>query len=82
MRDFSSFKRIVVKVGTNLLSSADGIDENRINNLCTQIAKLREMGYQVLLQVLLDLVQKRLNIKIGLYIFPCVKHVPLLDNQF
>ena len=49
MRDFSSYKRIVVKVGTNLLSSANGIDENRINNLCAQIAKLREMGYQVLL---------------------------------
>ena len=49
MRDFSSFKRVVVKVGTNLLSSADGIDESRINKLCAQIAKLREMGFQVLL---------------------------------
>lgn len=49
MRDFSSFKRVVVKVGTNLLSSADGIDEKRIDSLCSQIADLRDMGYQVLL---------------------------------
>lgn len=49
MRDFSSVKRIVVKVGTNLLSSAGGIDKNRIRALVDQIALLREQGIQVLL---------------------------------
>lgn len=49
MRDFSSFRRVVVKVGTNLLSTEDGIDNARIDDLCAQIADLRDKGYQVLL---------------------------------
>lgn len=49
MRDFSHVKRIVVKVGTNLLSMNDGIDESRIDNICAQIANLKNKGYQVLL---------------------------------
>jgi glutamate 5-kinase len=48
-RDFSSVKRIVVKVGTNLLSTQDGIDEDRIEIIVSQIAELTEMGYQVIL---------------------------------
>ncbi|MCY1152506.1 MAG: glutamate 5-kinase [Sphaerochaetaceae bacterium] len=48
-RDFSNTKRIVVKVGTNLLSSETKIDENRIEDIVKQIAKLRNMGYQVVL---------------------------------
>lgn len=49
MRDFSSVKRIVVKVGTNLLSDKDGVDRNRIRELVDEIATLRDKGIQVLL---------------------------------
>ena len=49
MRDFSSVKRIVVKVGTNLLSCRDGIDKSRISSIVGQIASLKENGYQVIL---------------------------------
>ena len=49
MRDFSNVKRVVVKVGTNLLSSKDGIDKNRIKIIVDEIAALKEMGYQVIL---------------------------------
>ncbi|MGH4038928.1 MAG: glutamate 5-kinase [Sphaerochaeta sp.] len=48
-RDFSNVKRIVVKVGTNLLSTEHGIDEERIEIIVTQIASLTKMGYQVIL---------------------------------
>ncbi|MFA6844223.1 MAG: glutamate 5-kinase [Sphaerochaetaceae bacterium] len=48
-RDFSKVKRIVVKVGTNLLSAKDGIDLLRIENIVTQIANLRQEGYHMLL---------------------------------
>lgn len=49
MRDFSRVRRIVVKVGTNLLSSGEGIDEGRVRDICRQIAELKNMGYQVIL---------------------------------
>ncbi len=49
MRDLSSLKRIVIKAGTNILSSPDGIDIGRIRSIVSQIAKLQERGYQVLL---------------------------------
>ncbi len=49
MRDFSKTRTIVIKAGTNLLSSAEGIDSARIKDLVSQIVKLREMGKQVLL---------------------------------
>ena len=49
MRDFSSVKRIVIKAGTNLLSSSTGIDKDRIRSIVDQIATLRELGYQVIL---------------------------------
>lgn len=49
MRDFSKAKRIVIKVGTNLLTTADGIDEKRIQDIVNQVAKIREMGHQVIL---------------------------------
>ncbi len=48
-RDFSNTKRIVVKVGTNLLSSETKIDEHRIEEIVKQIAKLKDMGFQVVL---------------------------------
>ncbi len=49
MRDFSSVKRVVIKAGTNLLSSQKGIDMERVKAIVDQIATLRDMGYQVLL---------------------------------
>lgn len=49
MRDFSHVKRIVVKVGTNLLTTKDGIDESRIADIARQVAALKDRGYQVLL---------------------------------
>ena len=49
MRDFSAVRRIVIKVGTNLLSSGHGIDAARIRTICAQISELKNMGYQVIL---------------------------------
>ena len=49
MRDLSAVKRIVIKVGTNLLSSEQGIDEGRVLSICRQISELKNMGYQVIL---------------------------------
>lgn len=48
-RDMSSIHRIVVKVGTNLLSTKDGIDEGCIDDIAEQIVKLQKKGLQVLL---------------------------------
>ncbi|WP_206363107.1 glutamate 5-kinase [Sphaerochaeta halotolerans] len=49
MRDLSSVRRVVVKVGTNLLSSERGIDEHYIDVIVDQLAHLQSHGYQVLL---------------------------------
>ncbi|WP_202384358.1 glutamate 5-kinase [Sphaerochaeta halotolerans] len=49
MRDLSSVRRVVVKVGTNLLSSEQGIDEHYIDVIVDQLAYLQSHGYQVLL---------------------------------
>ena len=43
-RDFSSVKRIVVKVGTNLLSDHQGIDAHRIEKVVADIVALRKRG--------------------------------------
>ncbi|AEV30932.1 glutamate 5-kinase [Sphaerochaeta pleomorpha str. Grapes] len=48
-RDFSQVQRVVVKVGTNLLSTAEGIDEHCIEDIVSQIAILMGKGIQVLL---------------------------------
>ena len=49
MRDFSGVRRIVIKAGTNILSSPSGVDSDRIEAIVSEIAKLRDMGKQVLL---------------------------------
>lgn len=49
MRQLDGVKRVVLKVGTNLLSSKDGIDEACIDSIVDQIACLMEKHYQVLL---------------------------------
>ncbi len=48
-RDFSKARKLVLKVGTNLLSGQNGIDEACIDRIVTQIATLMQKGYQVLL---------------------------------
>lgn len=49
MRDFTSVKRVVVKAGTNLLSSTSGVDKARIQAIVSQVAALKNQGKQVLL---------------------------------
>lgn len=48
-RDFSHIKRVVVKVGTNLLTNKSGIETSRIEKVVSEIIGLRELGLQVLL---------------------------------
>ena len=48
-RDFSHVKRVVIKVGTNLLTNSKGIDTNRIDQVVDSIVALREKNLQVLL---------------------------------
>lgn len=48
-RDFSSVRRVVVKVGSNLLSDKTGIDERRIESVVSDIVNLYRRGLQVLL---------------------------------
>jgi len=48
-RDLSNVHRLVVKVGTNLLSAQEGIDEKCIDSIVDQLAQLHKQGYQVLL---------------------------------
>lgn len=49
MRDLGRIKTVVVKVGTNLLSAKDGIDQSRIQDIADQVATLTQSGYHVLL---------------------------------
>lgn len=46
IRDFSKVKRIVIKVGTNLLSSKDGIDRKMVSKIVDQVVAIKEKGYQ------------------------------------
>ena len=48
-RDFSTIHRVVVKVGTNLLSTKEGIDEGCIDRIVEQLVKMQQNGLQVLL---------------------------------
>ncbi|MGN1190699.1 MAG: glutamate 5-kinase, partial [Candidatus Ornithospirochaeta sp.] len=49
MRDFSKVRRIVVKVGTNLLSSSSGVDRDRIRSIVKQVAELKKKGMEIML---------------------------------
>lgn len=48
MRDFSYCKRVVVKIGTNLLSSPEGMREEFLAKVARDICVLREKGLQVI----------------------------------
>ena len=49
MRDLGRIHTIVIKVGTNLLSSKDGIDMERVRDIAGQAARLIKDGHHVLL---------------------------------
>lgn len=49
MRDLGRIHTIVIKVGTNLLSSKDGIDMKRVKDIARQVARLIDDGHHVLL---------------------------------
>ena len=49
MRNFEKAKRVVIKIGTNTLSTVAGIDCEYIRNIAGQIAELRKQNKQVLI---------------------------------
>ena len=49
MRNFKQARRIVIKIGTNLLTRGNALDTGYMNNISLQIAGLMEKKYQVLL---------------------------------
>ncbi len=49
LRDFSHVKKIVVKVGTNLISSSGTVLQERLESIVADIVELKRAGYDVLL---------------------------------
>ncbi|MCK5200923.1 MAG: glutamate 5-kinase [Spirochaetales bacterium] len=49
MRDFSELRRVVIKIGTNLLTKDQEFNIEYVQAISKQIAELRERGIQVLL---------------------------------
>lgn len=49
MRNFSQAKRVVVKIGTNLLADEEGVDEAFLSKIAEELAALRSRGLQVIL---------------------------------
>ncbi len=49
MRNFDQAKRIVIKIGTSTLSTADGINSEYIQTLARQVARLIDTNRQVLI---------------------------------
>ena len=48
MRDFTKTKRIVIKIGTNILTKNDGVDIAYVQRIAGQISSLLQSGRQVL----------------------------------
>ncbi|MEW6108444.1 MAG: glutamate 5-kinase [Nitrospirota bacterium] len=42
-------KRIVVKIGSNILAEKDGLDTKRISSIASDISEIYDMGYEVVL---------------------------------
>jgi glutamate 5-kinase len=42
-------KRVVVKIGSSVISNSDGLEIKRIATLCEDVYKLRQRGYEVIL---------------------------------
>ncbi|MCF7947307.1 MAG: glutamate 5-kinase, partial [Spirochaetia bacterium] len=49
MRDFSTTKRIVIKIGTNLITTENSLDTAYMDLISGQIAELVQQDHQVLL---------------------------------
>ena len=49
MRDFSKVKRIVIKIGTNILTKNSGIDGGYVRRVARQINSLLKTGRQVII---------------------------------
>ncbi len=49
MRDFSKAKRVVIKIGTNILSKEDSIDAGYVGLMAGQVNSLLKMGKQVVI---------------------------------
>jgi glutamate 5-kinase len=49
MRDFSSSRRVVVKIGTNLLAATGGVNEEFIGRVAGEVQTLRASGLQIIL---------------------------------
>lgn len=49
MRDLSGVRRLVVKIGTNVLTAAGALDDDYIDTVASQVAELVAAGRQVLL---------------------------------
>jgi len=49
MRDFSKAKRIVIKIGTNILSKDDSVDAGYVGQVAEQVASLLKTGRQVVI---------------------------------
>lgn len=47
--DLTQIKRIVIKVGSNVLTNANGLDYLVFENLGSQMAALRQKGYEIIL---------------------------------
>ena len=45
----SHVKRVVIKIGSGVISNSDGLDLDRITTLCEDVSKLRQRGYEVIL---------------------------------
>ncbi len=48
MRDFTKAKRIVIKIGTNVLSKDEGVDSAYMRRMAKQIAEVLDTGRQIL----------------------------------
>ena len=49
MRDFGKTKRIVVKIGTNILTKAEGVDAAYVRRIAGQVSTLLKAGRQVVI---------------------------------
>jgi glutamate 5-kinase len=49
MRDFSSSRRVVVKIGTNLLAADEGVNEDFILRVAGEVQELRAAGLQIII---------------------------------
>jgi glutamate 5-kinase len=49
MRDFSDIRRVVIKIGTKILSGPEGVDESYIRDMARQVGILKKKDLQILI---------------------------------